>query len=226
MPGLASARELASAAAGGRRERPLYDEDFWSWTQEQAGALRRRDLDAIDWENLIEEIETLGRSEQHAWTSHCAKVVSHLLKMEHSPAPGSLGHWRREILTWRRQMAKRLRRQAGLKGKLKEMLADAWEDGREEGIEKLVEHANPPSWAAEKALRRSWEERLPEECPYALEDIAGYDPEARRYSRRDRKAQPDGGVWPAPVALRMNEELGEDYPVRYRAPSRGAGRSR
>lgn len=75
MSGPASARELASAAAGGRRERPLYDEDFWSWTQEQAGALLRRDLDAIDWENLIEEIETLGRSEQHASTSYCANVV-------------------------------------------------------------------------------------------------------------------------------------------------------
>lgn len=114
--------------------------------------------------------------------------------MEHSPARGGLGRWRREIRTWRREMARKLRRQAGLKGKLKEMLANAWEDGREEGIEKLVEHANPSNRAAEKALRRSWEERLPEECLYALEDIAGYDPEARRYSRRDRKAQPDGDV--------------------------------
>ncbi len=221
MPGLASARESAAAAAGGRRERPLYDEDFWSWTQEQAGALRRRDLDAIDWENVIEEIETLGRSEQRGWTSLCGNIIEHLLKMEHSPQEENLSHWRAEIVGWRAQMCKRLKRADGLRGKLDEMLDDAWEDGRADAIDKLVDHAHPTSWAAEKALRRSWEQELPEERPYALEDIAGYNPRDR-----DKKAQPDNGVWPAAVAHRMNEELGWDYPVRYRARSPGAGRWR
>ena len=221
MPGLASARESAAAAAGGRRVRPLYDEDFWSWTQEQAEALRRRDLDAIDWENVIEEIETLGRREQRRWRSLCGRVIEHLLKMEHSPHGQNLDHWRKEILAWRAQMCRRLKRGGGLRGKLDEMLDEAWEDGRADAIDQLVDHARPASWAAEKALRRSWERRLPEERPYALEDVAGYDARGR-----DRKAQPDNGVWPAAVARRMNEELGWDYPVRHREPSRGAGRWR
>ncbi|MDE0125838.1 MAG: DUF29 domain-containing protein [Bryobacterales bacterium] len=218
MPGLASARESAAAAVDGRRERSLYDEDFWSWTQEQAGALRRRDLDAIDWENVIEEIETLGRSEKRGWTSLCTNVIQHLLKMEHG-GRRHLRHWRREIVAWRVTMFRKLRSHPGMKGELPEMLAEAWEDGRGDAVAKLVEHAGPRNWAAEKALRRSWERRLPEQCPYALEDIAGYDP-------WESGAAPNSGVWPAPVALRMNEELGEDYPVRHRAPSRAAGRSR
>ncbi|MDE0125836.1 MAG: DUF29 domain-containing protein [Bryobacterales bacterium] len=229
MAGLAPTRELAgaaAAAAGATRSGRLYDKDFWSWTQEQAAALRRRDLDAVDWENVIEEIETLGRSEQHAWTSHCKNVIVHLLKMEHSPREGHLSHWRKEIVTWRNRMADQLQDNPGMKGRLREMLALAWSRGRRDGIEKLVEHAGPRGWAAEKALRRSWDRELPEECPYALEDIAGYDPDPRRYSRRDTEPQPDSGVWPAAVARRMNEELGEDYPVRHRAPSRGAGPSR
>ena len=86
-------RELASETAGGERERRLYNRDFWAWTQEQAGALRRRDFGVIDWDNLIEEVETLGRSEKSAWTTHCKNVISHLLKIEYSPAKGSIDHW-------------------------------------------------------------------------------------------------------------------------------------
>ena len=46
--------------------------------------MRRRDLGAIDWDNVIEEVETLGRGEKSFWTSPCANVFSHLLKIEHS----------------------------------------------------------------------------------------------------------------------------------------------
>ena len=221
MPGLASARESAAAAAGGTRARRLYWEDVWTWSREQAAALRRRDLDAVDWENVIEEIEDVGNRHSDAWTSLCGRVVEHLLKMEHSPHGESLNHWRQEILAWRRKMFTVLKRHRGMKGKLDEMLDDAWEEGRADAVDKLVDHARPPSWAARKALRRSWEARLPEERPYALEDIAGYDARGR-----DRKARPSDGVWPAAVARRMNEELGEDYPVHYRAPSRAGGRYR
>lgn len=226
MVGLAPTREPTGEAASGRvRTRRLYDEDFWSWTPEQAAALRRRDLDAVDWENVIEEIETLGRSEEHAWSSYCTNVISHLLKMEHSPRGVGRDHWRKKIVTWRDEMFKLLRHHPGLKAKLDEMLAEAWEDGRRQGIRMLVEHTDPSSRAATKALRWHWEERLPEECPYPLEDIAGYDPKAKRYSSRNKMVLPDGDVWPAPVARRMNEELGDDYPVRFRAPS-PVGRSR
>ena len=221
MPSLESAPESVGAATGGTLARSLYDEDFWSWTQEQAGALRRRDLDAIDWENVIEEIEILGRSEERGWISYCANVIEHLLKMEHSARRESLGHWRKEIVRWRYEMAGRLLDNPGMRGEIPEMLARAWKRARTDAIEALVEHAGPSKWAEEEALGRSWERRLPGECPYALEDIAGYNPRVK-----DSMARPDSGLWPAPVAQRMNEELGEDYPVRSRAPSRISGRSR
>ncbi len=40
----------------------LYDQDFVRWTEEQAAALRRAKSSnqALDWENLAEEIESLG----------------------------------------------------------------------------------------------------------------------------------------------------------------------
>ena len=206
-------RELASEAAGVPRERRLYDRDFWAWTQEQAGALRRRDFGAIDWDNVIEEVESLGREQKSAWKSYCANVVSHLLKIEHSPAKGSIDHWREEVLDWRWEMHSRLADNPGLKGELPRMLEAAWKRGRAKGVEKLAEHAKPDNWAAEKRILRDLRRRLPLDCPYGLEDIAGYDP-------FDRDAEPDAGVWPVAVARRLNEELGFDY------PEREGGRSR
>src|ERR687884_1012100 len=52
-------------------EASLYETDILAWTEQQAAALRdlagRRDLpNALDLENVIEEIETLGRNELKA----------------------------------------------------------------------------------------------------------------------------------------------------------------
>jgi Domain of unknown function DUF29 len=68
----------------------LYDEDFVRWTEEQSSALR----DAarvgtnlpLDWENLAEEIESLGRSQRHELRSRLAVILEHLMKLEPSPA--------------------------------------------------------------------------------------------------------------------------------------------
>ena len=219
MAGATSLRDLAAGVGGETRAQRLYDEDFWTWTQEQAGALRRRDVDAIDWENVIEEIETLGRSEERAWTSRCTNVVSHLLKIEHSRVEQHLNHWRKEVEAWRNQMYDSLEEGPGLKGKLSALLAKAWRGGRKAAVAELVNHGAPDTWADEKALGRRWGARLPVDCPYVLEDIAGYDPNVK-------DAEPRADVWPAPVAQRLNEALGADYPVRHRGVERGSGRSR
>jgi len=46
-----------------------YEQDFVSWTQEQAAAVRAGDLGRIDREHLAEELEEMGRSEQRALAS-------------------------------------------------------------------------------------------------------------------------------------------------------------
>ena len=68
----------------------LYERDFVRWTEEQSRALR----DAagigtnlpLDWENLAEEIESLGQSQRHELRSRIAVILEHLLKLEHSTA--------------------------------------------------------------------------------------------------------------------------------------------
>ena len=70
----------------------LYDQDFVRWTEEQAAALRRAKslLPAatrgsnllLDWENLAEEIESLGKSDRRELRSQITRVLRHLLKLE------------------------------------------------------------------------------------------------------------------------------------------------
>jgi hypothetical protein len=85
----------------------LYDEDFVRWTEEQAAALRRaKSLPAartrrsnlpLDWENLAEEIESLGKSDRRELRSQITRILRHLLKLEVSPAAEPRAGWRATI---------------------------------------------------------------------------------------------------------------------------------
>ena len=83
----------------------LYDTDFLTWTEEQAAALRalanRHDLpNALDLENVIEEIEALGRNELKAATTPIRLILEHLLKIAFDPESDAQRHWRGEIMSW------------------------------------------------------------------------------------------------------------------------------
>lgn len=195
----------------------LYYSDGYTWAIEQANALRRRDFAAIDWENVIEEIEDVGRREQNYWQRHCARVIEHLLKIEHyrEATTEVLRHWSREVMDFRIQMSGAIVTNPGLKGQYKEMLAEAWRAGRAYAHRRLAEYdeSNDPSTVWKKALRDR-DRTLPKECPYRLEDVTAFDPKHDQAPRYD--------VWPPGVARVLNARLGEDYPVR---PNRARDRS-
>ncbi|HEY3908636.1 MAG TPA: DUF29 domain-containing protein [Stellaceae bacterium] len=79
----------------------LYEEDFVRWTQDQAAALRNAaglatNL-ALDWENLAEEIDSLGRSLRHELRRRVTVIIEHLLKLECSPATDPRRGWMETI---------------------------------------------------------------------------------------------------------------------------------
>lgn len=83
-----------------------YDTDIVAWADEQAALLRDASRHSsvasnrIDWENIAEEIETVGRSETRAVTSAIRLIFVHLIKLAALPASPSSTHWRAEIVTW------------------------------------------------------------------------------------------------------------------------------
>ena len=75
----------------------LYDDDFLLWTREQSKLLReaaeRRVNFPLDWENLAEEIESLGNSLRSELRSRLRTIIEHLLKLEHSAAREPRNGW-------------------------------------------------------------------------------------------------------------------------------------
>lgn len=107
----------------------LYDRDFVAWTRDQADALRRRSTNELDWENLVEEVESLGRQQQNELRSHLVVLLTHLLKWRSQPERRSRS-WTFTILEQRREAERMVRQNPSLKPELNEILADAYRIAR------------------------------------------------------------------------------------------------
>ena len=106
-----------------------YNNDFYSWAQEQARLLRQGRFSELDSENLIEEIEDMGRSEKRELESRLVILLAHLLKWCYQPDHRS-NSWEGSIGEQRIQTKKCLRENPSLKTKLPEIFQDAYETGR------------------------------------------------------------------------------------------------
>jgi hypothetical protein len=80
----------------------LYAADFYLWTQQQAGLLRTGKWQELDYENLAEEIASVGRSEKRELGHRLEVLLTHLLKWQYRPEGRWEGHsW--EDTIWERQ---------------------------------------------------------------------------------------------------------------------------
>ena len=70
-------------------QKTLYDKDYYLWLEETVKLLRERRLTEIDINNLIEEIEDLGRSEKNAVKSNFKILICYLLKYKYQPSKRS-----------------------------------------------------------------------------------------------------------------------------------------
>lgn len=61
----------------------LYDRDFNLWIQKAVSDLKNQDMKAIDWNNLIDEIEGMAKSERRALQSYLERLIEHLLKLKY-----------------------------------------------------------------------------------------------------------------------------------------------
>lgn len=68
-----------------RSSPPPYEGDFYAWLNDQAAKLRDRSHDELDWDNLAEEIESVGRSQKREIRSRLEKLLHHLLKWQFQP---------------------------------------------------------------------------------------------------------------------------------------------
>jgi hypothetical protein len=143
------------------RPRPnadLYDEDFYVWTEIQADLLRARRFDALDLENLIEEVEGLGDAKKSAVLSNATVIIEHLLKLQYSPAQDPRSGWIDSVLEHRNRLEFDLTPR--LRQILQDELARVYAIARRTAERRLRVHGEDAAAAA-----------LPATCPYTPDQI-------------------------------------------------------
>ena len=133
-----------------------YETDLYAWTKAQADALRRRASNELDWDNLAEEIETLGRSDRRQIGSRLENLILHLLKWRYQPEQ-QCGSWRGSILEARHRLERLLDDSPSLRAYPPECLPKAY------------------AYARDKALAETGLLRLPDACPWTIDEILSPD---------------------------------------------------
>jgi len=84
----------------------LYGQDYTAWLDSTLTQLKQRNLSDIDWENLIAEIETLGREQRHKVESYLLRLFIHLLLYQYwqSERVFSGKGWEKEIDNFRLEL--------------------------------------------------------------------------------------------------------------------------
>ena len=142
----------------------LYERDALAWSDREADLLRRiaageRLNEAVDWANVIEEVQDVGLSGLRAVNSLLVQVLVHLLKLHAWPNSVAAAHWRGEIPGFlagaRRSFSPSMRRRIDL--------ADLYADAVYEMTGRSDDTGEPRP--------------LPDACPFTLDDLLVGRPE-------------------------------------------------
>ena len=136
----------------------LYNHDYHLWLQETSRLLKAKDFANLDLENLIEEIESLGRSERNKLISSLRLIYQHLLKWQYQPSKRSKS-WSDTISRERDNVGDYIEDTPSLKNLLQDTIAltKAYQRGRRD------------------AIRETGIINLPQDCPYSIEQTLDYN---------------------------------------------------
>ena len=107
----------------------LYDQDFYLWIETISKQLKAGKFAEIDLANLIEEIESMGKSEKRELKSRLIVLLMHLLKWQYQPEKRSES-WRSTITEQRICIELLLEDSPSLQPLFIEIFADCYEKAR------------------------------------------------------------------------------------------------
>jgi hypothetical protein len=132
----------------------LYDQDFYLWIETISKQLKAGKFAEIDLANLIEEIESMGKSEKRELKSRLIVLLMHLLKWQYQPEKRSES-WRSTITEQRICIELLLEDSPSLQPLFIEIFSDCYEKARLKASE-------------ETGIKLNF---FPKESPFTLEDV-------------------------------------------------------
>ncbi len=140
----------------------LYDTDYQLWLDQIVAQLKAQDFSNLDLANLIEEIESLGKSDKRAISSYLMRLCEHLLKIKYwqSERKTCFKGWRLEIRNFRLQIKSILKDSPSLKTYLTENFVEAYNNGRKLLLDSSDLEpsgiSEEPDFTLEQALDEDW----------------------------------------------------------------------
>ena len=133
----------------------LYEIDDYLWLEETIKLLKTKDLDNLDLDNLIEELESLGRNDLNKVRSLLRQIIIHILLLEYwqEEYDRNYRHWQGEIIAFRDDLNNSLT--TTLKNKLVQELAHIYNVAVKVVVQKTGLASN----------------LFPDNCPYSLEQL-------------------------------------------------------
>ena len=128
----------------------LYEKDYALWLDRTIADLKDRKLDSIDWENLIEEVESLAGRDRRELQSRLITLLEHLLKRKYVNLPECYRGWISTVIREQQEIENILKQSPSLQSYYYQSFEDCWA----------------------KALKRVKKEydqfNFPSECPFPI----------------------------------------------------------
>ncbi|MFM5981738.1 MAG: DUF29 domain-containing protein [Sphaerospermopsis kisseleviana] len=132
----------------------LYEIDENLWLEETIALLKEKRFQYLDLNNLIEELEALGRRDKNAVASLLEQIIRHLLLLHYWTEEYEMNgnHWQTEIIGFRNQIER--------------LLTNNLQNYLNSELEKIYR-------SALKYVKQKTRFKIdfPESCPYTLEQL-------------------------------------------------------
>ena len=159
----APSRSRNGTGARNGTEQVDIEKDFYAWLLAQVQAIQQRRFDAVDWENVVEELDGMARSLKLALASHLRVILAHLLKWSYQTQEREL-----HLRSWRTSIV-------NSRVEIRDSLEESPSLGNEETFNRLFEKAYRdarPVAAAKMGLSdREMNRMFPAECPWTFEQF-------------------------------------------------------
>ena len=145
---------VAKERPAAKKRRARYEDDLYSWVEQQVHLLRAGRLDQLDAVNIAEELSDVGAEQYDKLESALEILLMHMLKWDHQPERRGRS-WSLTIHEQRLRAEKQLRKNPGLKSRLDEAVTDGFRLGRVRAAREMKVPLDS----------------LPESCPYDWDAI-------------------------------------------------------
>ncbi len=134
----------------------LYDQDFNLWIEETVSQLKSKEFNEVDWENLIDEVESLAKQDKRELKSRLTTLFEHGLKRHFILLPDCYRGWGITIHRTQGDIEDILEDSPSLR----HYLLEVWDKCYQKAV---------------KNMRMEYEASFPDVCPFSVEQVLNGD---------------------------------------------------